>query len=148
VNTISALPINSRVAMPGFENSSKANRLTLSAVRTNSTLYVAKLVFNIVAMPANERTQFEEQLHIVEAEDLEEAFLKARAIGIGQEEIIFRNGVPATKWEFIDVADLVVIPSLIKSTEIYSHIHETKEAREYIDTVHQRGKAIRLTIAQ
>lgn len=114
----------------------------------NAHLYVAKLVFSIVSIAENKRTQFEEQLHLVDAEDLEEAFLKARAIGIGQEEVIYRNGVPATKWEFIDVADLVAIPSHIKSTEIYSQIHETKESREYIHQVHERGKAIRLTISQ
>ena len=111
-------------------------------------LYLAKLVFNIVTLQANNRMQFEEQLRLVEAEDLEEAFLKARAIGIGQEEIIYREGTPATKWEFIDVADLIAVPALGNGTEIYSQIHETKESREYIHSVHQRGMAIRLSAFQ
>ena len=114
----------------------------------SSRLFVVKLVFNIITLPSNNCTQFEEQLHIVEADDLEEAFLKARAIGIGQEETIKRDGVAATKWEFVDVADLKAIPSLIKSTEVYSKIHETSESREYIRHVHQRGKALRLSLQQ
>jgi hypothetical protein len=111
-------------------------------------LYLAKLVFNIVTLQADNRMQFEEQLRLVEAEDLEEAFLKARAIGIGQEEIIYRAGTPATKWEFIDVADLIPVPALGNGAEIYSQIHETKESREYIHSVHQRGMAIRLSAHQ
>lgn len=106
--------------------------------------YLAKLIFNIVNLQSSQRNQFEEQLHMVEAESLEEAFLKSRAIGIRHEEIIYRDGIPATKWEFIDVADLVAMPSPIKSTEIYTQTHETDEAGAYIHHVHQRGKAIRL----
>jgi hypothetical protein len=111
-------------------------------------LYLAKLVFNIVTLQADNRMQFEEQLRLVEAEDLEEAFLKARSIGIGQEEIIYREGMPATKWEFVDVADLIAVPALGNGAEIYSQIYETKESREYIHSVHQRGMAIRLSAFQ
>jgi len=121
---------------------------TMASAKAAVGLYLAKLVFNIVTLQANNRMQFEEQLRLVEAEDLEEAFLKARAIGIGQEEIIYREGTPATKWEFVDIADLIAVPELGNGAEIYSLIHETKESREYIHSVHQRGMAIRLSALQ
>jgi hypothetical protein len=114
----------------------------------SSKLYLAKIVFNIVTGVTCKRHQFEEQLRLVEAVSLEEAFLKARAIGIGQEEIICRDGVPATKWEFVDVADLLPLPAWQNGAEIYSQIHETNESHEYIRHVHQRGKAIRLNLMQ
>lgn len=107
-------------------------------------LYLVKLVFNIVASNPIKRNQFEEQLRLVEAENMEEAFLKARALGIGQEETIERKGMPAIRWEFVDVADLIAVPELSNGAEIYSQIHETEESREYIHNVHQRGMAIRL----
>jgi Domain of unknown function (DUF4288) len=110
--------------------------------------FIAKIVFNIVTGTTVKRSQFEEQLRLVEAENLEEAFLKARAIGIGQEETIERKGQPAMRWEFVDVADLLLVPVLGNGTEIYSQIHETEESREYIHNVHQRGMAIRLTAEQ
>lgn len=110
--------------------------------------FIAKLVFNIVTGTSEKRHQFEEQLRLVEAESLEEAFLKARAIGIIQEETIYRDGLPATRWEFVDVADLLLVPALGNGSEIYSQIHETEESREYIHNVHQRGMAIRLNAAQ
>lgn len=119
-----------------------------SSAKAAVRLFLAKLVFNIVTLRGNNRMQFEEQLRLVEAEDLEEAFLKARALGIGQEEIIERDGSPATKWEFIDVADLILVPALSNGSEIYSQIHEMKESREYIHSVHQRGMAIRLNAVQ
>jgi hypothetical protein len=110
--------------------------------------FIAKIVFNIVTGTTVKRSQFEEQLRLVVAESLEEAFLKARAIGISQEETIYREGQPATRWEFVDVADLLLVPALGNGTEIYSQIHETDESREYIHNVHQRGMAIRLNAVQ
>lgn len=111
-------------------------------------IFIAKIVFNIVTGTAVKRSQFEEQLRLVEAENLEEALLKARAIGISQEETIHREGQPATRWEFVDVADLLPVSELRNGTEIYSQIHETEESHEYIHNVHQRGMAIRLNAVQ
>ena len=108
--------------------------------------YIAKIVFNIVTGREGGRSQFEEQLRLVEALTLEEAYLKARAIGISEEEELLRDGQPSVKWQFVDVTDLLPIPSLTAGSEIYSQIHETEESREYIHNIHQRGMALRLNV--
>ena len=111
-------------------------------------MFIAKIIFNIVTGREGSRSQFEEQLRLVEAVNLEEAYLKARAIGIGEEEELFRDGQPSIKWQFVDVTDLLPLPSLKTGSEIYSQIHETEESREYIHDIHQRGMALRLNVRQ
>jgi hypothetical protein len=108
--------------------------------------FIAKIVFNIVTGSVVKKSQFEEQLRLVEAESIEEAFLKARAIGIGEEEILVRHEGQFTKWEFVDVADLLPLGSLQSGTEIYSQIHETDESRQYIHHIHQRGMTLRMNV--
>ena len=107
--------------------------------------FIAKIVFNIVSGSRIKKSRFEEQLRLVEAETAEEAFLKARAIGIGKEEIFHHQG-QFSKWEFVDVADLVPLQSLKNGLEIYSQVHETEESRQYIHTIHERGMALRLNV--
>ena len=109
--------------------------------------FIAKIVFNIVTGNKS-KSQFEEQLRLVEAESREEAFLKARAIGIGEEEVFVNEDGRFIKWEFVDVADLLPIESLNSGVEIYSQIHETDESRQYIHSIHQRGMDLRKLVDQ
>ena len=110
--------------------------------------FIAKIVFNIVAGSNKSKAQFEEQLRLVEADSREEAFLKARAIGIGEEEVFINEDGQLVKWEFVDVADLLSIESLNSGVEIYSQIHETEESRQYIHSIHQRGMDLRRHVDQ
>ena len=105
--------------------------------------YIAKVVFNILAPEAP--SQFEEQLRLVEAHSLEEAFLKAKAIGINEEADGHLN---TTRRVFVDVADIAELDNLQNGLELYSRIHRTKESREYIHRVHQRSLEIRLSSLQ
>ena len=105
--------------------------------------YIAKIVFNIVTGSSRNKSQFEEQLRLVEADSKEEAFLKARAIGIGEEEMLIQNDGQPIKWEFVDVADLLPIQSLNSGVEIYSQIQEVEESKQYIHSIHQRGMDLR-----
>jgi hypothetical protein len=110
--------------------------------------YIAKIVFNIVTGSVVKKSQFEEQLRLVEAESIEEAFLKAKTIGIGEEEILVQREGQFIKWEFVDVADLLPLGPLQSGTEIYSQIHEIEESQQYIHSVHQRGMALRMNADQ
>jgi hypothetical protein len=110
--------------------------------------FIAKIVFNIVTGSNRTKSQFEEQLRLVEAESIEEALLKARAIGIGEEEDFVNDDGRLTKWEFVDVAELLPIASLNSGVEIYSQIHETEESRQYIHSIHQRGIDLRNNVDQ
>lgn len=114
----------------------------------SSSWFIAKIVFNIVADLSRGKSQFEEQLRLVEAESKEEAYLKAKALGIGEEEDIVQDDGGIVKWEFVDVADLIPLESLNNGVEIYSVIHETEEAKQYIHSIHQRGMDLRNEVDQ
>lgn len=103
--------------------------------------YITKLVFNIAAERST--NQFDEQLRLVAAESKEEAFLKARTIGLREEDIFYNDNLKEVKWEFVNVAEIIPIYNLEDGTELYSRIHETEEATAYIHFVHKKAIALR-----
>jgi len=105
--------------------------------------YISKIVFSIENKQAA-KSQFDEQLRLVSADSTEEAFMKARAIGLNEEEIFFNSNQNEVKWEFINVSEIIPMNKLEDGIELYSRIHETEEARTYINFIHQKAIAIRL----
>jgi hypothetical protein len=106
--------------------------------------YIAKIVFNISAENTQHKPQFDEQLRLIAAENTEEAFIKARTLGISEEDSFLNDHQNRVKWEFINVAEIVLVKNLEDGTELYSHIHEAEEAKSYIHTVHQKAIFIRM----
>ena len=105
--------------------------------------YISKIVFSIENTHAS-KSQFDEQLRLVAADSTEEAFMKARAIGLNEEEIFFNSNQNEVKWEFINVSEIIPMSRLEDGIELYSRIHETEEARTYINFIHQKAIAIRM----
>jgi hypothetical protein len=103
--------------------------------------YITKIVFNIAA--ENNTNQFDEQLRLIAAESKEEAFLKARTIGLREEDVFYNDNLKEVKWEFVNVAEIIPINELEDGTELYSRIHETEEATSYIHFVHKKAIALR-----
>jgi hypothetical protein len=99
--------------------------------------YLAKLVFYIKAEKAS-LAQFDEQMRLVQSPSLQEAFLKARLLGIRHEE----QTNDKVKWEFVDVALLQHIENWIDGMELCSHIHETEEPHAYIHFVKSRASEL------
>lgn len=106
--------------------------------------YLAKIVFSISADDNKNTTQFDEQFRLIEADSTEKALLKARAIGLNEEDSFFNDKMKTVKWEFINVADLIPFKKIEDGMELYSRIHETDEARPYINYVHQKAMSLRL----
>jgi hypothetical protein len=103
--------------------------------------YITKIVFNIAS--ETKANQFDEQLRLVAAETKEEAFLKARTIGLREEDIFYNDNLKEVKWEFVNVAEIIPLSKLEDGTELYSRIHETEEATSYIHFVHKKAIALR-----
>jgi len=106
--------------------------------------YITKIVFAISSENAVDRKQFDEQLRLVNGESKEEAFFKARTIGLCEEDTFYNDKMKKVKWEFINVSEVIPLNSLEDGVEVYSRIHETDEGRSYINFVHQKAVAIRL----
>ena len=106
--------------------------------------YITKIVFNISAEGSSSKQQFDEQLRLVVAESNEEAFHKARTIGLSEEDTFYNDKNKIVKWEFINVSEVLPIKNLEDGIELYSRIHETEEGSSYINFIHQKAIAIRL----
>lgn len=107
--------------------------------------YITKIVFNIAAESNPSKTQFDEQLRLITAESKEEAFLKARALGLSEEDTFYNDKMKKVKWEFINVSEVLPLKNLEDGMELYSRIHETQEGNSYINFIHQKAIAIRLS---
>ena len=107
--------------------------------------YIAKIVFKISAENTEQKPQFDEQLRLIAAGSEEEAFLKARTIGLGEEDSFLNDRKNTVKWEFINVAEILCLRNLEDGMEIYSHIHETEEAKSYIHCIHQKAIFLRMS---
>lgn len=105
--------------------------------------YIAKIVFGIKTEAA-QKQQFDEQLRLISAESQEEAFLKARTIGLNEEDLFFNDKNSPVKWEFINVSELIPMKNMEDGVEVYSKIHEIEEPSNYIHVIHQKAIAIRL----
>jgi hypothetical protein len=101
--------------------------------------YMTKLVFRINHGKGAD-AQFDEQLRLIEAGTLADAFLKARMLGEREEDKPEVAG--SVRWEFIDVADLYPIDSFQDGMELSSRVHETEEAGSYIRFIRNRASVM------
>lgn len=102
------------------------------------TWYIAKIVFRI-SCEGSQVHQFDEHIRLISATSFDEAFLKARMLGLSEEDTFMNDRSRPVKWEFINVLELYPISELKDGSEIYSRIHETNEAIDYIHHIHQRA---------
>lgn len=103
--------------------------------------YVAKIVFRITLAKESAVGQFDEHLRLIRAESLEEAFIKARLLGI-KEEDYDQDQEQKASWEFVNVSELRPVDSLCDGAEVYSQVREVREARSYIQLIHQKASAL------
>jgi hypothetical protein len=107
--------------------------------------YIAKIVFNIVSENTPHNPQFDEQIRLIAGESNEDAFLKAYALGIREEESFLNNNQNKVTWEFINVAEIIPVKNLEDGAELYSCIHETADVKGYIHAIHQKAIFLRLS---
>lgn len=106
--------------------------------------YIAKVIFKISTQGKTDTAQFDEHLRLIEANSFEEAFLKARVLGITEEDHFINDDRQFVKWEFVNISEVIPLHELKDGLEVYSQIHETAEARSYISYVHQKAASLQL----
>lgn len=104
--------------------------------------YLSKLVFSISIENANETQQFDEQIRIIQARDLESAFLKAKAVGKKEEETFLNEKNQSVSWKFIDVADLYPLQEYKDGEQLYSNTHEIPDGEAFIKYTHEKSLLI------
>ena len=101
--------------------------------------YIAKLVFAIRSSRKRKVTEFDEQLRLISARNENEAFLKARLIGVREEE--HNDGEYNAMWEFVDVIGLSQF-EMKDGAEVSSGIRELEYVDSYISYVYQQARNI------
>jgi hypothetical protein len=104
--------------------------------------YLAKLVFNIRIDNGTENKQFDEQTRLVQANTIEAAFLKARALGKNHEESFVNKENHLVEWKFIDVTELYALNNAKDGEELYSTTHEIDNAGSFIKYVQDKSMLI------
>lgn len=101
--------------------------------------YIAKLVFQIITSADRPAAQFDEHVRLIQATSYEQAFRKAKLLGIQEEDSVLTAGQEGATWEFVNIAELYPLKDLADGAELYSRIHETTEGKSYIRGVHRRA---------
>ena len=105
--------------------------------------YLAKLVYRIICGDGHHTPQFDEQLRLIEATHEEEAFDKARDIGIQEQDTFYNQQRKLVQWKFINVSELHILGGLLDGAELYSRIQETDNADRYIELTNNKAAHIR-----
>jgi len=105
--------------------------------------YSAKIVFRIICGTGNHTPQFDEQLRLIKGSNEDEAFDKAREIGIQEQDEFYNEQEKLVQWKFINVAELYKLSGLLDGAELYSRIQESDDADLYIELTNKKAAHIR-----
>jgi hypothetical protein len=108
--------------------------------------FLAKIVYRIICGNGEHTPQFDEQLRLIEAQDANEAFTKAHAIGEQEQESFLNQQKSLVQWQFVNVSELYKISALIDGAELYAKVQETDNAEIYMQLVHKKAEHIRQNI--
>ncbi len=104
--------------------------------------YIVKIVFNIAHQNNKPSNEFDEQFRLIEAHNEEEAFLKARFIGVKNENSFENIEGETINWNFIDVAYVKELDSLKDGLELFSTTHEAEDPLSYMRFVQHQAENI------
>jgi hypothetical protein len=104
--------------------------------------YIAKIVFRIICGDGNHKPQFDEQLRLIQAADEQEAFRKAEATGIREEDSFLNYQKQRVQWQYINISELKKLSSLTDGIELYSRVKEADNAKRYIDVINKKAEQI------
>jgi hypothetical protein len=104
--------------------------------------YIVKLVFNINIGEGLHQSQFDEQTVVINANNLEDAFYKAKAQGKVLEEKFSNELDQSVEWAFIDVVDIFELKTYKNGDPLFSVTHEAHDSNSFINYVHHRSQII------
>ena len=108
--------------------------------------YLAKIVFRIICGEGDHVAQFDEQLRLIRASGIREAFTKGQMMGMREEETFFNTEQQLVRWQFINVSELYQLSELIDGAELYSRIEEKENAASYMFIINKKAELIGATV--
>ena len=102
--------------------------------------FIAKVIYQIV-IKGSKNNQFDEQLLIIKAQTVAEAYLKARAIGAEKQHEFINDRKNNVKWQMIDVADIMPVESPEHGSVVYSQVIE-EDSESFIDYIKRKAMVL------
>lgn len=106
--------------------------------------FIVKLIFNVSVENANDRSEFDEQVRLINARNAEEAFYKARQLGKNEESSFTNSASLRLSWRFIDVLDIYSLDEVSDGQQIYSSTHKTGDSDSYIHYIRQKSMELQV----
>ncbi|ULQ51018.1 DUF4288 domain-containing protein [Flavihumibacter fluvii] len=104
--------------------------------------FIVKIVYEIICGDGRHCAQFDEQLRLVYADGLHEAFQHANAIG-RQEAVCFQNDKQQlVQWKFLAVPEVLPLVDLMHGAEVFSRIREVDYVEQYKSVLLTRAEAL------
>jgi hypothetical protein len=104
--------------------------------------YLVKLIFSIDRADKKDRAEFDEQLRLISANTVADAYLKAKVMGQKLQGTFYDDRNARVIWNFVDVAEVILLGEIEDGAEIYSNTLETEEKENFINSVRRKGMAI------
>jgi len=132
--------------VPEWDSYSQEKENDICFITTKKTTpmkkYLVKLMFNINIDNGNNTSEFDEQIRVVEANSLENAFYKARSLGKKEEETFFDKESKMVSWNFIDVAEVYPLEEVKDGDQLYSNTRKIKDTNSFISYIRQKSMEI------
>jgi hypothetical protein len=103
-------------------------------------VFLAKLVFSISS--TNDCFHYDDQLRVIMANNKHEALMKAKILGIKEEEHFMLESITSVSWKFVDVMDIKELHDLEDGMELYSHTRENEPNNAYENYVVQTANSL------
>jgi len=104
--------------------------------------YLVKLMFNINTDNSSNTSEFDEQIRVIEALNIEDAFYKARSFGKKEEETFLDKDNKLVSWNFIDVAEVYPLEEMKDGDQVYSTTRKIKDKTSFISYIRQKSMEI------
>lgn len=102
--------------------------------------YLVKLVFQVLRSGGNHTPQFEEQVRLIRADEVNWAYEKATVIGWLEQGCFLNNSEAHIEWKFIDVAEVYPIDNPEDGVLLYSSTEEPMDAVAYSQVIRQKAQ--------
>jgi hypothetical protein len=109
---------------------------------TEMKWYLVKLVYQVVSGNGAHTPQFDEQLRLIRAEELDWAREKAKMLGQIGAFSFLNNRKEEVNWRFIDVVDICEIGEIEDGAQLYSTTEEPEDVSLYLNVISAKAKWI------
>jgi hypothetical protein len=102
--------------------------------------YLVKLVFQVLRGEGAHTRQFDEQVRLIQADEVNWAYEKATVIGWLEQRCFLTDRNQKVEWKFIDVAEVQQIPNPEDGVLLSSSTEEPENAEAHIKLIKEKAQ--------